>query len=473
MDGTPTEVSTQRPRVNPCEVGLGAVTLSEYFGSSKPENIGDASRPFIIRSPLMHDVAQKVKTYANSSATVLIIGKSGTGKELVARALHDQSSRRSQPFVALNLSAFPRSMIESQLFGYEKGSFTGAQQEFEGFIAKANGGTLFLDEIGDLPKSIQVKLLRVLEYKTFQRLGSTKERQSDFRLVAATNRDLKKLVEEGKFREDLYYRLDVLPIQVPSLDRRREDIPALIDQFITELNVKTSRKAITMIEPKALQALEKFKWRGNVRQLRSAIEYSFTLEDPSSDLIHFSNLKPEIQDAFYGGLPLTDNYRAGSDAKSQKITPPVRLNTELFRGASKVQETFERELLSHYLQVAGGNSSEAARLAGIRPSDFPKVLSSHRVDTANNSNANTFEVDWTSLPTTFYNATMAFQRTYLQWGISQVGGDLKNLSVFFGTTPSIISRRLKKYEITLPNTTATHTTGSPTDSTQPPPPSGI
>lgn len=222
------------------------------------------------RSEAMRKVFRLVKQAANSNATVLVEGPSGTGKELVARALHDLSPRKQGPFVAVECSALPPTLLETELFGSTKGAYTDARDR-AGCFESADGGTIFLDEIGEIDTQVQVKLLRVLETKTFQRVGETAVRKSDFRLVAATNRDLASLVKEGKFREDLYYRLNVIDIHMPPLKDRVEDIALLVSRFINEFS-KANGSLVTGIDAKAMKALEEYPWPGNVRQLKNAIE---------------------------------------------------------------------------------------------------------------------------------------------------------------------------------------------------------
>ncbi|MBP5790752.1 MAG: sigma-54-dependent Fis family transcriptional regulator [Kiritimatiellae bacterium] len=222
------------------------------------------------RSEAMQKVFRLTRQAAKSNATVLIEGPSGTGKELVARALHNLSPRKDGPFVAVECSALPATLLETELFGSIKGAYTDARDR-PGCFESADGGTIFLDEIGEIDQAVQVKLLRVLETRTFQRVGETVQRKSDFRLVAATNRNLAKLVAEGKFREDLFYRLNVIDIHMPPLSERPGDIALLVSRFIGEFS-KANGSQVTGIDAKAMKALEDYPWPGNVRQLRNAIE---------------------------------------------------------------------------------------------------------------------------------------------------------------------------------------------------------
>ena len=232
---------------------------------------------------------------AASKATVLVRGESGTGKELAARALHEQSERAGGPFVAVSCAALSETLLESELFGHEKNAFTGAVAERKGRFELAHGGTLFLDEIGDIPAPVQVKLLRVLQQREFERVGGTKTIKVDVRIVAATNADLEKLVKEGKFREDLYYRLHVIQIPLPPLRQRTEDIPLLVEGFLKKFNAENGRH-IARIAPEAMQCLVSYPWPGNVRELENIIERSVVLSDPDADVLTTDLLPSVIRD---------------------------------------------------------------------------------------------------------------------------------------------------------------------------------
>lgn len=223
------------------------------------------------QSEAMRSVFQVVRKVANTHSNVLILGESGTGKELVAQAIHSDSARKDNPFVTVNCSALPEPLLESELFGHMKGSFTGAYANKPGLFETANGGTIFLDEIGDTPPGIQVKMLRVLEEKEFRRIGGTQNIRVDVRIIAATNKDLEKAVADGEFRQDLYYRLDVIPIHLPPLRERIEDIPHLVTHFLTVTNSAHGKK-IRSVTPEAMKVLQDHDWRGNVRELENVIE---------------------------------------------------------------------------------------------------------------------------------------------------------------------------------------------------------
>lgn len=236
------------------------------------------------QSSKMQDIYKLIERVADSKASVLIRGESGTGKELVARALHYNSCRAQSPFVPVVCVALSEQLLESELFGHEKGSFTGAMTQKAGRFEMAHKGTLFLDEIGDIPGNVQMKLLRVLQEREFERVGGLKTIKVDVRLVTATNQGLEKAVKEGKFREDLYYRLQVVQIFLPPLREKKEDIPALIEHFIEKYNTENSRK-IKYISPEALEMMLRYNWPGNVRELENSIERSIVLADSDAQLI--------------------------------------------------------------------------------------------------------------------------------------------------------------------------------------------
>ncbi len=286
----------------------------------------------------MQDVFRMVHKVANSSSTVIIYGESGTGKELVARALHYQSDRRERPFYAVNVAALPESILEAELFGHEKGAFTGADSRKIGLFEQASGSTLFLDEVGDLKRDLQVKLLRTLQEREILRVGGTERIHVDVRIIAATNLDLEKAVREGRFREDLYYRLNVIPIVLPPLRERRPDIPLLVEHFMKKYSGERPRS----VSPKALNMLVEHDWPGNVRELESVIERALLLAE--SDEIQPSDLPPAVRAGISsrrGPLPL-DIPDSGIDL-----------------------EEVERSLVLKALEKTEGNVSRAARLLGL------------------------------------------------------------------------------------------------------------
>ncbi len=286
----------------------------------------------------MHDVFRIVHKVAASTSTVLIYGESGTGKELVARALHFQSDRRERPFYAVNVAALPESILETELFGHEKGAFTGAEARKVGLFEQASGSTLFLDEVGDLKRDLQVKLLRTLQEREIMRVGGTERIKVDVRIIAATNQDLERAVREGRFREDLYYRLNVIPIVLPPLRERRTDIPLLVEHFMSKYGAGTRR---TMGD-EALKVLAEYDWPGNVRELESVIERALLLAE--GDVILPSDLPAAVR----AGLSL----------------PRGPLALDLPEAGIDL-EAVERSLVLKALEKAEGNVSRAARLLGL------------------------------------------------------------------------------------------------------------
>ncbi|HZZ16284.1 MAG TPA: sigma-54 dependent transcriptional regulator [Candidatus Sulfotelmatobacter sp.] len=291
----------------------------------------------VARSPKMQEVLATVERVASTNSTVLLGGESGVGKDLIARAIHEKSRRASGPFIKINSTAIPENLLESELFGYERGAFTGANTSKPGKFEMADKGTLFLDEIGDVPPVTQVKLLRVLQEREFERLGSTRTVKVDVRLIAATNRDLREALEQGTFREDLYYRLNVVPIDIAPLRQRKEDIPDLVNLFISRCT-GDSGKSVNGITPEAMQILVNYHWPGNVRELQNIIERACALAkgpvlEPSD--IHL-DLRPAKANGGNGFLP-----------------------------EGMTLEHWEDEMIKEALRRADGNKSQAARLLGL------------------------------------------------------------------------------------------------------------
>ena len=298
-------------------------------------------------SPAFRRMMMLVDQVADSSATVLIQGESGTGKELVAKTIHARSARRKGPFVAVNCAALPETLLESELFGYEKGAFTGAAGRKEGRFELADGGTLFLDEVADLSPVTQPKILRVLQEGEFERLGGTRTLRVDVRIVAATNQDLAQMVREKRFREDLYYRLNVITINVPPLRERREDIHVLAQHFLRMYAAKNNRK-LEGFTDEALRRLEAYAWPGNVRELENVIERGVVLA--RSAQMDVADLPPEIA----GATPLPEGVLS------------VRIGTPLAE--------VEQRLLEETLRVTKGNKTLTARLLGIDPRTVSRKL---------------------------------------------------------------------------------------------------
>jgi transcriptional regulator with GAF, ATPase, and Fis domain len=252
-------------------------TLEEFEGKER-DSSGGRFEQLIGSSAALEAVLEQVRRVAPTSSTVLIQGETGTGKELIARAIHNVSSRCGRPFVRLNCAAIPLDLLESELFGHEKGAFTGALAQKLGRFEIADKGTLFLDEVGDIPAALQPKLLRVLQEQEFERLGSSRTHQVDVRLVAATNRNLAEMTKRGEFRNDLYYRLNVFPIHLPSLRARREDIPALVKHFV-EVSSRRTGMSIEHIPEETMDALRSYPWPGNIRELQNLIERAVILSN--------------------------------------------------------------------------------------------------------------------------------------------------------------------------------------------------
>ena len=304
----------------------------------------------------MQKILSRVERAAGSDSTVFIHGESGTGKELVARALHKASPRAEGPFVKVNCSALAESLLESELFGHEKGAFTGAHKQRMGRFELADGGTIFLDEIGDIGHAIQLKLLRVIQEREFERVGGEKTLSTDVRVVTATNRDLREAVEEGEFREDLFYRLHIIPIELPPLRERPGDIEPLVRHFIEKLGPRT-RSSATDIDEEAMSLLKRYSWPGNVRELENVIEHALVFAD--SQVITRSELPPMV-----GG----DGQKSG-----------VELAAVEERSLPEVLEDLERQLICQAFEKADGVKTETARLLGIKPSALYYKLEKYEI----------------------------------------------------------------------------------------------
>jgi two-component system, NtrC family, response regulator AtoC len=257
---------------------------------------GETARAFIAESPAMKEILEMVQQVADSRVTVLVTGESGTGKEVVARLIHTYSERKDNPFVAISCAALPETLLESELFGHEKGAFTGADQAKAGRFELADSGTFFLDEVGDIPMPIQIKLLRVLQEREFERLGSTKPTRVDVRLVTATNRDLQEAVDDGLFRLDLLYRLQVVEIVLPPLRDRREDIVPLCEHFLAKYSAENNRK-LASVGSEALALLEGYGWPGNVRELENTMERATVMAGPDEVELLPKHLPPKMRSA--------------------------------------------------------------------------------------------------------------------------------------------------------------------------------
>ncbi len=318
----------------PREVGAGATWREEI----------------VTQSSLMEDLLAKAQRVAAGDASVLIQGESGSGKELLARAIHRASARASQPFVAINCGAIPETLLESELFGHTKGSFTGAIADQRGLFVAADKGTLFLDEIGDMPLALQVKLLRVIETREVRPIGATRATPFDVRIISATHRDLAKEKDEGAFREDLFYRLNVVALKLPSLDERPEDIPLLARHFASKLASRYGREKATFA-PEALQLLVKAKWPGNVRQLFNVVEQSIALCPTQI-----------IPQAF--------------------VEQAIQVEMHEMTSFEDARKRFERDYLTRILKLTKGSVTQAAKLARRNRTEFYKLLQRHGIEAA-------------------------------------------------------------------------------------------
>jgi DNA-binding NtrC family response regulator len=314
-------------------------------------------------SPAMMMVKRLGERGAKSSIPILITGESGVGKEVIARAVHGSSERAGKPFVAVNCGAIPENLVESILFGHEKGSFTGAVDKHLGKFQEANGGTLFLDEVGELPLDIQVKLLRALQESEIDPIGAKRSIKVDVRIVSATNRDLSQAVAEGRFREDLYYRLNVFPIEAPSLRERKDDIAALVEAFVRRFNVEEG-KSVVGASPETMAFLAAHDWPGNVRQLENAVYRAIVLSDAPylqpHDFPSISGIAAPPPEAAPAPTPAPE---AGSAAAADAAAPPVRILDG--RGHLRTLEEIERDLIQLAIEIYAGHMSEVARRLGI------------------------------------------------------------------------------------------------------------
>jgi Nif-specific regulatory protein len=318
------------------------------------EAVRDKFRPsnIIGNSRAMQDVYDQIARVCKSDATVLIRGESGTGKELVAHAIHYNSARASRPFIKVNCAALPETVVESELFGHEKGAFTGAISQRKGRFELARGGTIFLDEVGDFSPATQVKMLRVLQEREFERVGGTETVKVDVRIVAATNRDLESMVADNEFRQDLYYRLNVFPIHIPPLRERKTDIPLLVDFFVERYG-KQNNKTITRVSTPAIDMLMAYHWPGNVRELENCIERAVLLSD--DNVIHGHHLPPTLQ-----------------TAESSGTVPSGTLDEAI--------DNLEREMILDALKSSRGNMAKAARALDVSERIMGLRVKKHDID---------------------------------------------------------------------------------------------
>jgi DNA-binding NtrC family response regulator len=333
--------------------------INELQQSAQPM---DSFQDLIGKSQAMQEVYNLIISLKNSSSSVLIEGESGTGKEMIAKAIHRTSKRAKKPFMVINCAAIPEGLLESELFGHVKGSFTGALYDKKGLFEEANEGTMFLDEIGEVSPAFQVKLLRVLQDGEFRRVGAGENQHTDVRVIAATNKDLKTMVQENRFREDLYYRLHVIGVHLPPLRERREDIPLLAYHFLTKYNERLKRN-IREISVDAMQTLQDYPWVGNVRELENVIERCAVLV--IGDVIRARDLPANIlAKAFYI-----------QDQEEDSLTRHAYREAKL-----RALNIFNKSYISHLLKETGGNVSVASERAGMDRSNFKKILKKFDID---------------------------------------------------------------------------------------------
>ncbi len=331
------------------KVAQAAAVAGEWQAGHETTSDADAWRaPIITRSAKIDDLLRRARLVADSMAAVLVLGESGTGKELLARAIHAASNRASKPFLAINCAAIPENLLESELFGYAKGAFTGAAAAQQGLFQAANGGTLFLDEIGDMPLSLQAKLLRVLQESAVRPVGSTQTTPIDVRIVSATHRNLDQMRADRSFREDLFYRLNVVALKLPALAERREDIPLLVNHFLKKIATRY-RKPVPSVAPDAMAAMVAAPWPGNVRQLENLLEQAVALS--TTNVIPLSLIRSGLDDA---------------------QAPLVSFET--------ARKSFERDYLVRILKLTAGNAAQAAQLAGRNRTEFYKLLQRHNLE---------------------------------------------------------------------------------------------
>ncbi|MCI5072219.1 sigma-54 dependent transcriptional regulator [bacterium] len=343
--------------------------LSEEIGSFLEESVKENESTadsgqhnhsgLITRNPMILEIIRQIKLIGSSDSSVIIYGESGTGKELIANLIHKNSTRQNKPFVTINCAALTETILEAELFGYKKGAFTGAGADKKGLFEVADKGTIFLDEVGEMSLSLQVKILRLIQEGTFMRVGDTQMRKVDVKVVSATHRDLRQMIELGKFREDLYYRLAVVELSLPPLRDRQKDIPILVNHFLQEFQKKTQKSEITL-SSETLKVLEEYYWPGNVREMRNEIERLVAL-NPSNSMIKTKDLSKKF---FYESHP-----------ESMLVSNE---NEEGF--IKKLVDDFERNLLLKYLRKHKWNKTQVAKLCGITRQGLNKKISKYNLD---------------------------------------------------------------------------------------------
>ena len=367
-------------------------SVVEREDTDKPVQDKKLFRCLVGKSKAMQKVRHEIEQVAQSNANVLILGQSGTGKEVVARNVHYHSNRRNKPFVPVNCGAIPHDLLESELFGHEKGAFTGAITARQGRFSMAEGGTLFLDEIGEMTMAMQVKLLRVLEERVFERVGGTTAIEADVRIVAATNRDLEEMVKQGKFREDLYFRLDVFPIRLPTLAERIEDLPLLVRELIARL--EQTKQSSVRFTPEAIVALSQYNWPGNVRELANQIE-RMAIKYPNG-LVQAHNLpariKAQISERAAPGLEIgeVNEVMNSVDKRCQDANPlQLHIPAEGFDLKTYISN-IEVNLIQEALDRSNGVIAHAAKSLGLRRTTLAEKMRKYQIERDPNTTSASF-----------------------------------------------------------------------------------
>jgi two-component system response regulator GlrR len=325
-------------------------TVKKVSPNLDKNTLSEFTKNIVYKSKAMSDIIEMASLVADNDVSVFISGSTGAGKEVIAKAIHAASSRRDRRFIAINCGAIPEQLLESELFGHEKGAFTGANLKHEGLFQAANGGTIFLDEVGDMPLALQVKLLRVLQDFEVRPVGSTKTYPIDVRLISATHKNLEEAVEKGEFREDLYYRLKVVPLDIPNLADRQDDIPALAEHFL-DVYSKNNHQEKKKFSPDAMKYLVSMPWPGNVRQLINVVDLCATISKNKN--IPLSLVKKAVHD------------------------DPIHMQT-----LKEAKQTFERGYLLSVLRITHGHVANAAKIAGRNRTEFYKLLNQYNIEPA-------------------------------------------------------------------------------------------